>query len=86
MNYDWYFKLDPYTLLEVVARKTKGTWGGRRQGADRKPVLKDPVRITLDLEREQLEALEEMAEEAELSVSAMVRRILADRIRRRRSR
>jgi hypothetical protein len=85
MNYEWYSKLDPYTLLEVVARKRKGTWGGARPGAGRKPVLKDPVRITLDLEQDQLDALEAMATEAEVSVSAMVRRIVADRTRRRRS-
>ena len=68
----------------VPRRKTKGTLGGWRPGAGRKPILRDPVRFTLDLEREHLEALKAMAAEAGVTVSEMIRRTMAARLKRRR--
>ncbi len=58
---------------DVTARKTKGTLGGWRPGAGRKPVLKEAVSFTGDLERADAEALEAIAERRGVSVALLVR-------------
>ena len=58
---------------DVAARSKKGTWGGRREGAGRKPRLSDGVSFTGDLERADVEALQEIAKERGVSVSTLVR-------------
>ena len=65
----------PIHYTETVARrKTKGTLGGWRPGAGRKPTLEDPVSVTLDLERRQKNALEAIAEHRDVSVAALIRK------------
>ena len=57
----------------VAARKTKGTWGGWRPGAGRKPTLREPVSFTGDIERLDMDCLEAIAEERGVSVASVVR-------------
>ena len=57
----------------VAARKTKGTWGGWRPGAGRKPTLKDAVSFTGDIEKADMERLEAIAEKRGVSVASLVR-------------
>jgi hypothetical protein len=70
----------------VAARKKAWGRGGWRPGSGRKPVLKDAVSVTLDLERESHDALEALAAvrsvpRAELIRDA-IRRYLAAALRR----
>ena len=58
---------------DVTARKTKGTLGGWRPGAGRKPILKDAVSFTGDLEKADAAALEAIAERRGVSVALLVR-------------
>ncbi len=71
---------------DVTARKTKGTLGGWRPGAGRKPTLKDAVSFTGDLERVDAEALEAIAEERGVSVASLVRAAVGAYLKRRRRR
>jgi hypothetical protein len=57
--------------------------GGRRPGAGRPRILRDRVRFLVDLEREQLDALRRMAAEAGVSVSELLRGMIAARMKRR---
>ena len=50
-----------YNDSAVASRKTARGWGGKRPGAGRKPVLKDPVTTTADLERDDVDYLETIA-------------------------
>ena len=70
----------------VGARRTKGTLGGWRPGAGRKPTLKDAVSFTGDLERVDAEALEAIAEERGVSVASLVRAAVGAYLKRRRRR
>ena len=70
----------------VTARRKKLSWGGRRAGAGRKPTLKDPVSFTGDLERADMDALKELAEEREVGVAALVREAIQAYLKRRRRR
>jgi len=62
----------------------RGTWGGRRSGAGRKPALRDPVSFTGDLESSDLEALAKIAEQQGVTVAALVRTAVAAYVRRQR--
>lgn len=77
--------IDVFTGAEYGGgmRKTKGTLGGWRPGAGRKPVLRDRVRFLVDLEQEQLDWLRRTAAEAESSVSGLIRDMIAARMKRR---
>lgn len=70
--------------VSMAARKTKGTWGGWRPGAGRKPTLRDPVSFTGDIEKADMDALEAIAEERGVSVAALVRAAVAAFLKRRR--
>ena len=50
--------------------------GGRRLGAGRKMVAKDPVRLAINLEREDLEALKAKAKDKGISMAEFIRRAL----------
>ena len=67
----------------MVVRKKSG-WGGQREGAGRKPVLRDPVMLTLRVDGEVFDQLGELADEAGVSRSDYVRRILTRHTSRRR--
>ncbi len=71
---------------EVTVRKTKGTLGGWRPGAGRKPTLKDPVSFTGDIERPDMAALEATAIERGVSVASLVRAAVGAYVKRQRRR
>ena len=68
---------------DVVARKKQSTWGGQRPRAGRKPVLKDAVSFTGDIEQADMDALETFAEEKGVSVASLVRQAVKAFLRRR---
>jgi hypothetical protein len=68
----------------VAAQKTKGTRGGWRPGAGRKPTLRDPVSFTGDIERTDMDALEAIAEERAVSVASLVRKAVVAYVKRQR--
>ena len=70
----------------VAARKAKSGWGGRRPGAGRRPILKDPVTVTNDIERADFEILDAIAEEHGVSVASLVRAAVAAYVKRQRRR
>ena len=71
---------------DVTARKTKGTLGGWRPGAGRKPTLKDAVSFTGDIEKADMDALEAIAEKRSVSVASLVRDAVKAFLKRRRKR
>ena len=74
------------TIEDVARRKTKGTWGGWRPGAGRKRTLEDPVSITADLERADVDFLEKIAEKRGVSVASLVRNAVAAYVQRQKRR
>ena len=74
------------TIEDVARRKVKGTWGGWRPGAGRKPTLKDPVSFTGDLERADVDSLEAIATKRNVSVASLVRNAVAAYIQRQKRR
>ncbi len=72
-------------MLSVLARK-KGTWGGRREGAGRPAVLKDPVDRWVRLEQGDAEAADTLAAERGISLSELMRRALRSYLKRRKRR
>ncbi len=69
----------------MMARK-KGTWGGRREGAGRPAVLKNPVDRWIRLEQEDAEAAENLAAERGISLSEFMRRVLRSYLKRQKRR
>ena len=74
------------TIEDVGRRKVKGTWGGWRPGAGRKPTIKDPVSFTGDLERADVDYLEKIVEKRGGSVASLVRNAVSAFVRRQRRR
>ena len=66
----------------VAARKRRLGWGGARAGAGRPRVVKDPERIAVDFEKPDLDALRALAEHRETSVADLIRRAVAQYLRR----
>ena len=78
---------DTGTIIEDVARrKVKGTWGGWRPGAGRKPTLKNPISFTGELERADVDYLEKIAEKRGVSVASLVRNAVAAYVQRQKRR
>ncbi len=75
-------------LWGVAGRKKASGLGGWRPGAGRKREIQDPVRITVDLEREDLAALDSAAARRGVRRIALIREafrwVLRQRPRRRR--
>ena len=68
----------------VAARSKKKGRGGARPGAGRKPVLEDPVSVTLDLERPHADGLRSLAAEEGVSLASLVRAAVETYLKRRR--
>ena len=65
----------------MAARKPSGR-GGVRPGAGRKRIVQNPERIAVDLEKPDLDALRELAQQRETSVADLIRRAVAQFLRR----
>ncbi len=74
------------TIEDVARRKVKGTWGGWRPGAGRKPTLKDPVSFTGDVERADVDSLEAIARKRNVSVASLVRNAVGAYLQRQKRR
>ncbi len=61
--------------MAAKSRKKNGR-GGYREGAGRKPTLRDPVRLTISIDGEDFDALVGLAEADGLVFSDYVRRVL----------
>ena len=70
----------------MATRKTKGTYGGWRPGAGRKPILEQPVKLSLTLEQTTLDGLVRIAAREGLPLAVYVRQALAKLVRRQRAR
>jgi hypothetical protein len=68
----------------MPAQSRKTSRGGKRRGAGRPPTLEDPVRYILSLERTEIDALEEIAENESRSIASVVREAVAKYLWRRR--
>ena len=69
----------------MMAQK-KSTWGGRREGAGRPAVLKNPVDRWVRLEQGDAEAAETLAAERGISLSEFMRRVLRSYLKRQKRR
>ena len=67
---------------EVTARKRKSTWGGRRAGAGRKPILKSAVAYTTLLQKADVDALKAIAHKRGESVNSLIRKAVAAFVKR----
>ncbi len=67
----------------MATKKTKGTYGGWRPGAGRKPILDEPVKLSLTLEQTTLDGLVGLAARDDLPVAVYVRNTLAKYVARR---
>jgi len=60
----------------MAARRKKWTRGGWRPGSGRKPLFRDPVTITFDLERDELAALTALARERGVTRALLLRKTI----------
>lgn len=66
-----------------VAERRKGSGrGGARPGAGRPRVVEEPERIAVDFEKPDLDAVRELAERRRTSVADLIRRAVAQYLRR----
>ncbi len=72
-------------VFPVMAQK-KSTWGGRREGAGRPAVLKNPVDRWIRLEQEDAEAAGKLAAKRRISLSELMRRVLRGYLKRQKRR
>ena len=72
------------SLRSMPRRKTKGTLGGWRPGAGRKPELRNRMMLTISLEGDAYAALSALAEERGVSLAAVVREAVGAYVVRRR--
>ncbi len=72
----------PGDTATVAARERKSGWGGARPGAGRPRMVKDPERIAVDFEKPDLDALRELAQRRGTSVADLIRRAVAQFLRR----
>jgi hypothetical protein len=73
-----------YDDSDVAGRKAAKGWGGKRPGAGRKRVLKDPVTTTADLERADVDSLAAIGIKRGVSVASLVRAAVAAYVKRQR--
>ena len=70
------------SISSMPIRKTSSGRGGARPGAGRPRIVREPERIAVDLEKPQLDALRELASARETSVADLIRRSVAQFLRR----
>jgi len=68
----------------MAAKKKAAKRGGFRKGAGRKPVLKNPVRLTSFFEEAALSKLQSEAKAKDLSVGELLRSVVAAHLKRKR--
>jgi hypothetical protein len=68
----------------MAAKKKAARRGGFRKGAGRKPVLKNPVRLTNFFEEAALSKLQSEAKAKDVTVGELLRSILGAHLKRRR--
>ena len=68
----------------MATRKRSTGWGGARRGAGRPAEFEDKVKVSFDMEREDFEQLEKIAERWDESVAAVIRRTLQTLLKRHR--
>ncbi len=73
---------DPLYPEEMAARKRKSTWGGRRAGAGRKPILKGVVTYTTLLQKADVDAVKAIALRRGESVNALIRKAVTAFVKR----
>ncbi len=71
--------------MEAKSRKKNGR-GGYREGAGRKPTLRDPVRLTISIDGEDFDTLIGLAEAEDVVLSDYIRRVLKRHIESKRRR
>ncbi len=69
-----------------MAVKSRNGRGGYREGAGRKPTLRDPITLTVRINGEDFDALEGLAEAEDVVLSDYVRRLLKRHIASKRRR
>ena len=69
-------------LSAVVRRAKQAGRGGARPGAGRKRIVQDPERIAVDLEKPDLDVLRDLAEDRGTSVADLIRKAVAQYLRR----
>jgi predicted DNA-binding ribbon-helix-helix protein len=67
----------------MTAKRKQSGWGGRREGAGRKPVLRGARTVSVTLEDAHYEAVERLAEQRGVSFAAVVREAVASYMARR---
>jgi hypothetical protein len=67
----------------MAGRKKASGWGGYRPGAGRKPAIKDSLDRTIRFEREDLEALDDLATARGVSTSDLIREAIKSYLARR---
>jgi hypothetical protein len=63
-------------------RSRRGKWGGARPGAGRKAELADPAHVGTAIEREELEQLDALARERNLTRAQLLREIISGYLKR----
>ncbi len=66
------------------AQKRKARHGGKRAGAGRPRLFRDPVRVALDLERSEVKTLTKIAEKQDRSLASVIREAVGAFLKRRR--
>ena len=69
-------------ISDLAARKKASGLGGWRPGAGRKRIVQDPIRLSIDHERPDVEALEAIAEAQGVSVARLVRKAVQTFVKR----
>ncbi len=65
-------------------QKRKARHGGKRAGAGRPRLLRNPVRVALDLERSEVKTLTKIAEKQDRSLASVIREAVGAFLKRRR--
>lgn len=73
-------------MMPNMARRSKSMWGGAREGAGRKPVLRTARSVTFSMEADDVEALQAIAAERGISTATLLRDAVRAHLERQRRR